>query len=135
MAAPGAFVIKSLIAEFDSTAYQSQLTKAELVPDTAVEQLKLLDGETASDVDDPSWTFQVAGVQDHKATQGLANFLRINHGTKVEVTFQARPGVGEQVATFDVVAMAPNFGGEQGSWNLMELELPVDGAPVWSVSV
>lgn len=135
MAAPGAFIMRNAATSFDSTAYNSQLTKAELVPDTAVEQLKLLDGGTASDVDDPSWTFQIAGVQDHVATQGLANFLRVNHGAKVEVEFQARPGVGQQIATFDVVAMAPNFGGEQGSWALMELELPVDGEVVWSVSI
>lgn len=135
MALGGSFIIKSASAEFNTTNYSDQLSKTELVPETTVEQLKLINGKVASDVDTPSWTFQIAGTQNHEVATGLAHFLRTNHGQTVEVVFQAKAGAGQAIATFDVIAMAPPFGGEGGSWALMELELPVDGEPVWTVSI
>lgn len=135
MAAPGAFIMRNAATTFNSTAYNQQLTKAELVPDVTVEQLKLLDGGTVSDVDTPSWVFAIAGVQDWKVSQGLADFLNANHGLKVTVVLQPRPGVGQRIATFDCIAISQNFGGEQGSWALFETELPVIDQPVFTVSV
>lgn len=133
---PGAFMMRNASTAFDTAEYKSQLTKAELVPDTAVEQLKTLDPAVVySDVDSATWNFEIAGVQDWDVTTGLANFLHTNHGELVDVTFQPRPGTGQRIATFKVRAMSPNFGGEQGSWALIELSLPVDGAPVFTTSV
>src|SRR5690606_23803825 len=131
MPASNAFIMRSSIAEFDTTDYAEELSRAELVPDTQVEQLKLLKGNTVSDVDNPSWTFAISGIQDWTVTQGLCDFLNANHGEKVEVTFQPRLGTGERTANFGVVATSPNFGGEQGSWATFELELPVDGEIIW----
>ena len=135
MPASNAFIMRSSIAEFDTKDYAEELSRAELVPDTQVEQLKLLKGNTVSDVDNPSWTFAISGIQDWTVTQGLCDFLNANHGEKVEVTFQPRMGSGQRTATFNVIAMSPNFGGEQGSWATFELELPVDGEIVWGESV
>lgn len=133
--AAGAFLMRNASTTFDTTEYKSQLTKAELVPDTAVEQLKTLDPNTVhTDVDSATWTFEIAGVQDWVVAQGLSDFLHDNHGERVEVVLQPRPGGGQRIATFTVVAMSPNFGGEQGSWALMELSLPVDGVPAFTES-
>lgn len=134
--AAGAFVMRNASTTFDTTEYKSQLTRAELVPSTETQQLKTLDPATVhSDVDNASWTFNIAGVQDWVVSQGLADFLHANHGQVAEVVLQPKPGAGQRIATFDVICMSPNFGGEQGSWALMELELPVDGTPVFTVSI
>lgn len=134
--AAGAFIMRNASTTFSTTEYKQQLTKAELVPETSVEQLKTLDPNTVhSDVDTATWTFDIAGVQDWRVTQGLADFLHANHGQTVEVVLQPRPGSGQRIATFDVICMSPNFGGEQGSWALMELSLPVDGQPVFTESI
>lgn len=134
--AAGAFIMRNASTRFSTTEYKSQLTKAELVPDTTVEQLKTLDPAVVhSDVDTASWTFAIAGVQDWTVTTGLAEFLHANHGKTAEVVLQPRPGTGQRTATFTVICMSPNFGGEQGSWALMELELPVDGTVTFGTSV
>lgn len=134
--AAGAFVMRNASATFDTTEYNQQLTKAELTPSTETAQLKTLDPQTThSDVDSASWTFDIAGVQDWVVAQGLADFLYANHGQVAEVVLQPRPGAGQRIATFDVVCMSPNFGGTQGEWALMELSLPVDGAPVFTESI
>lgn len=135
-AAPGAFVMRNASTTFDTVQYKNQLTTAKLVPDADTQQLKTLDPDgTVSDVDTVSWIFELAGLQDHKVTQGLAGFLTLNHGQQVDVVFQPRPGVGERVATFTVIAKAQDFGGEQGNWAEFETELPVVGSPVFSVSI
>lgn len=134
--AAGAFVMRNASTTFDTTEFKSQLTKAELVPDATVEQLKTLDPTVVhSDVDAASWTFSIAGVQDWTVTTGLADFLHANHGELVAVVLQPRPGPGQRTASFNVIAMSPNFGGERGSWALMELELPVDGGVTFGTSV
>lgn len=134
--AAGAFVMRNASATFDTTEYKSQLTKAELVPSTETQQLKTLDPNTThSDVDSASWTFDISGVQDWQVAQGLADFLHDNHGQVVEVVLQPKAGTGQRIATFDVICMSPNFGGSQGEWALMELSLPVDGVPAFSVSI
>src|SRR5690606_17761741 len=115
MPASNAFIMRSSIAEFDTNDYAEELSRAELVPDTQVEQLKLLKGNTVSDVDNPSWTFAISGIQDWTVTQGCGDFLSASRGGKVDVTFQPRLGTGQRTATFSVIAMSPNFGGEQGS--------------------
>lgn len=135
-AAPGAFVMRNASATFDTTQYNNQLTKAELVPDTAVSQLKTLDPTgTVSDVDSASWMFEIAGVQDWKVAQGLCDFLNANHGEEIDVVLQPRPGTGQRIATFKCIAISQNFGGEQGNWALFETSLPVVGTPAFSVSV
>lgn len=128
--------MRNASAKFDTTEYgTSTLSKAELVPSTETSQLKTIGGTTHSDVDSPSWTFDIAGVQDWVVSQGLADFLHANHGQVVEVVLQPKAGSGQRIATFNVVCMAPKFGGSQGDWALMELSLPVDGVPAFTVSI
>src|SRR5690606_41529189 len=126
MPASNAFIMRSSIAELDTNDYAEELSRAELVPDTQVELLKLLKGNTVSDVDNPSWTFAISGIQDWTVSQCLCDFLNANHGDKIEVTFLPLLGTGQRSATFRVIAMSPNVGGEQGPWATFELELPVE---------
>lgn len=134
--AAGAFIMRNASTTFDTAEYKQQLTKAELVPDAPVEQLKTLDPSVIhTDVDTATWNFEIAGIQDWVVSQGLADFLHTNHGQTAEVVLQPRPGAGQRIATFTVMCMSPNFGGEQGSWALMELTLPVDGVPAFTTSV
>jgi hypothetical protein len=132
MSAPaGAYVVKNITATFDGVDYGNQHTKARLVPDTPVETLRTLvpDGIVV-DVDSPAWTFEMSGVQDYVQAQGLARYLTDNHGELVEIVLT--PKLGGVSATFEVLAMATEFGGEQGKFAMIEIELPVQGQPVFA---
>ena len=136
MPAPtGAHVYKNAIVTIDATEYANQLTRAELVPDQPVQTLRTLvpDG-TVQDVDTPTWTFAISGLQINIAG-GLAKALRDASGTEIEVTLQPKAGSAQATATFTIVAMTPGFGGSQGEWLQQELEMPVVGQPVFGTSV
>ncbi|MEE3918189.1 hypothetical protein V2I01_04830 [Micromonospora sp. BRA006-A] len=93
-----------------------------LVPDGVVQ-----------DVDSPVWTFEISGLQINVAG-GLARAPRDANGGEVDVVLQPRAGTGQATATFTVLALMPEFGGDQGEWATQELELPVVGQPVFGTS-
>lgn len=135
MPAPtGAHVYKNAIVTIDEVEYANQLTTARLVPDQPVQTLRTLvpDG-TVQDVDTPTWTFEISGLQINVAG-GLAKALRDANGGELEVILQPKAGSAQATATFTIVALMPEFGGEQGNWLTQELSLPVIGQPVWGTS-
>jgi hypothetical protein len=134
-AVAGAFVLRNSSVKFDATEFNNQLSKARLVPDSPVQQLRVLDPTgTLTDVDSAVWTFEIGGPQVW-TTGGLADFMNDNAGTVVEVVYQPRKGTGQAIATFEVTCVPMEFGGEQGAYNTFDISLPVLGSPVWSVSV
>jgi hypothetical protein len=133
MAAPtGAYVLRDATVTIDSDEYANQCTKARLVPDTPVQTLRTLvpDGIVV-DVDSTAWTFELSGVQDWTNSTGLADALNDAKGTQVVVVLVPRAGVGKPQATFTIVAMPVDFGGEQGNFNTFEGSFPVVGQPVF----
>lgn len=131
----GAFVLRNSSVTFDGTEFANQLSTARLVPDTSIQTQKTLDPEgTVQDVDNPTWTFEVGGPQGNDE-DGLTTYLTEHAGEEIEVVYQPKKGSGQKVATFTVIAMATDFGGEQGSFLSFSLSLPVQGEPVWSTSV
>lgn len=133
-AAVGAHVYKNAIVTVDAVEYANQCTKARLVPDQPVQTLRTLvpDG-VVQDVDTPTWTFELGGLQINIAG-GLAKAIRDANGGELNIVLQPKVGSGQATATFTVVAMAPEFGGEQGNWLTQELSLPVVGQPVFGTS-
>jgi hypothetical protein len=133
MTAPtGAYVLRNATITIGATTFSNQLTKAQLVPDTPVQTLKTLvpDG-VVQDVDTTSWTLELAGVQDWTNTTGIADSLNDANGTQVDCVLIPKAGVGKPKATFTIVAMPVDFGGEQGSFNTFEATFPVVGEPVF----
>lgn len=130
----GAHIYRNAIVTIDDVEYANQLDKARLVPDQPVQVKRTLvpDGAVV-DVDSATWVFEIAGLQVNKPN-GLAAALRAASGEQVTVTLQPRVGAAEATATFDVIALMPEFGGEQGNWLSQELSLPVVGQPVFGVS-
>lgn len=130
-----AHVMRDATVTIDTVEYANQVTRARLVPETPVQQLRTLvpDG-TVSDVDSAVWVLELSGVQSHK-TGGLAKALTDAAGTELEVTLQPRNGAGEDTATVTVLAKAVEFGGTQGQWRMFEVELPVVGSPTFGTSV
>lgn len=130
MAAPtGAFVMRNAEISFGATAtYVNQVTKARLVPDTPIQTVRTLvpDG-VVQDVDSAAWTLELEGIQDYTASTGLARYLFNNAGSTVTVTIE--PKSGGVSASCSVVLVAPPFGGEQGEFAMIEVELPVVGQP------
>lgn len=134
-AAAGAHVYKNALVEIDEVEYANQLTTARLVPDQPVQTMRTLDPTgTVQDADSATWTFEISGLQINIAG-GLAKALRDANGAELEVTLQPKVGTGQATATFTVVALMPEFGGEQGNWLTQELSLPVVGQPVFGTSV
>lgn len=124
--------VKIATEEFSQTG---QVTKARLVPDTPVQtQRTLVPDGVVQDIDSTVWTFEMAGIQDY-GTDGLAKALADAAGTQVTVIVQPKVGTGQDVATFTIVAMPVEFGGEQGAFRLFDATFPVVGQPVFSQSV
>lgn len=134
MAAPdGAYVVKDAIVTIDAIEYANQVRIARLVPSQEIQTYRTLvpDG-VVQDVDSPSYVFELAGLQINK-TGGLAKALRaLTLGEEVEVILAPRDLIGDDKATFTIVAMRPPFGGEQGKFAEIEMSFPVKGEPVYS---
>lgn len=131
--AANAYVIKNATVTIDAVTYQNQCRIAQLVPEQNIQTYRTLtpDGNQV-DVDAPTWTFKIAGLQIN-ATGGLAKALRaLAVGEQVDVTLAPRDVVGDDEATFTIVAMQPQFGGEQGTWAEIEMEFGVVGQPVFT---
>lgn len=132
--AAGALVYRDAVITIGAVQYANQATKARLVPDTPIQTVRTLvpDG-VVQDVDSTVWTFEISGLQINIAG-GLAKALRDAAGTNIDVILQPKSGSAQPMATFTAVALATEFGGEQGSYLTIELELPVLGTPVFGVS-
>lgn len=131
----GAMVFKDAVITIDAVAYTNQLRKARLVPAQNIQSYPTLvpDG-VVQDVDAPIWTWEIEGLQINIAN-GLAYYLRnLAVGANISVIQQLKSGVGQPKATFTAIAMAVEFGGEQGAFLTKTLTLPVLGVPVFGVS-
>lgn len=135
-AATGAFVVKNATITIDAIEYANQVRIARLVPEQAVQvyRTQVPDG-AVTDVDSPTWTLELTGLQINR-TGGLAMALRtLTIGEQVEMTLAPNNTPGDQEATFTIVASAPQFGGEQGSYAEIEMNFGVVGQPTFAVIV
>lgn len=134
MPAPtGAYVMRNAVVTIDAVQYANQCTKAILTPTAETQTLRTLvpDG-IVQDVDSNVWVLSLSLIPDHRTGAapdgGLARKLTDSHGLELDVTLEPKAGgVGK---TCTVIAKAVPFGGEQGSFNVVEVELPVIGEPV-----
>lgn len=135
MAAPtGAHVYKNAVFTIGATAYANQVRIARLVPDQPIQTYRTLvpDG-SVSDVDSAVWTLELTGLQINR-TGGLAEALRAAAATPdvpLAVVLAPHDADGETQAEFNVRPLMPPFGGEQGSWGVIEMVLPVIGQPTF----
>lgn len=135
MAVPaGVHVMRNATITIDTVEFANSVTKARLVPDTPTQTLRTLvpDGVVV-DIDSTVWTFEMSGVQAWAAS-ALAKTLNDAAGTEVDVVLQPKVGSAQDKATFTIVAMPVEFGGEQGNFRTFEAEFPVVGQPVFSTS-
>lgn len=131
----GAFVMRNATVTIETVEYANQCTRALLTPDAPTSTLRTLvpDG-IKQDVDTNVWTLALTIVQDNSAA-GLAGILRTMHGQEIDVELTPKNGNvaagGSGKMTCTVVAKAVPFGGSQGEWTTAEIELPVQGQPVY----
>lgn len=128
MPAPtGAQVYRDAYISVDGVDYANQLNKARLVPDQPIQTFRTLvpDG-VVQDVDSVIWTLEVTGLQINIAG-GLAAYLRTNSGLSIAWVLRPKTGVAVPQATFNAIALMPEFGGEQGAFLPIDLTLPVIG--------
>lgn len=133
--ATGIIVYRDASIEVDSVEYANQVTKARLVPDTPIQTLRTLDPTgVVQDIDTPAWTFELSGGQKNDSG-GLAKALRdATPGTELDIVLLPKSGLSQPQASFTVLAMPVEFGGEQGSFGTFEIELPVVGQPTFGTS-
>jgi hypothetical protein len=130
--ATGAFVYRNAFLSVEGTEYENQVYKARLVPDTPIQAQRTLvpDGEVV-DVDSTSWELELTGLQINVAG-GLAKYLRESTpGTELDIVLAPQNEVGKPSATFVVLSMPTEFGGEQGNFAPIDITLKVKGAPVF----
>jgi hypothetical protein len=134
MAYARAMVFRNPTVTINSVAYTNQVSKARLVPDTPTQTMRTFGG-VDKDRDSTSWTLELAGHQD-RGTGGLADALddAAAAGTPIEVVIQAKAGAGQDVATFDMVPVPVEFGGESGEWKLFDQTFEVVDQPAFSQS-
>lgn len=135
MGAPdNAFVVKNIAFTLDGTTYANQVTKARLVPDTPIQQVRTCvpDG-TVSDVDSASWTLEISGLQINKSG-GLAAALRAAAGEQIDVVLSPQAGSGNPQATATIIAIHVPFGDEQGKFASLDTVVPVIGQPVFGTA-
>lgn len=136
MAAPtGVYVMKSSSIMVDDVEYNNQTTRSILVPDSPIQTKRTLvpDG-IVQDVDSAAWVWQVAALQKNDAG-GLALALRsATPGEIVEVVFMPLAGLSKPQATFSIIMLPVQFGGDQGAWADFEATFPVIGSPVFGTS-
>lgn len=132
MAPPtGAFVMRNAVVTIDTVAYANQSSTARLTPEAETQTWRgLVPDAIVQDVDTPVWTFNLSAIQDYTVAVGLARYLTDNHGNQIDVTLE--PKAGGVSAAFTAVAVACDFGGEQGQFATIEVELPVIGQPVFT---
>lgn len=131
----GVFVMKDSSIEIDSVQYENQMTRGILVPDTPIQTKRTLvpDG-IVQDVDSPAWVFQVAALQKNDSG-GLAKALRdADPGDELDVVYAPKAGLSMPQASFTILALPVQFGGEQGSWADFEAVFPVVGQPTFGTT-
>lgn len=126
-------LIKNAVVTIESVSYTGQVTAAELVADTPIQQTRTLNPSTViSDVDSTTYVFNMT------VSQGTAlheMMLAAADGELLDpIVFQVEAGVGKRKATFAAYNVRPNFGGERGGQLFSTVSLPVNGAVTWSVS-
>lgn len=134
MAYARAMVYRSPTVTIEATAYTNQVSKARLVPDTPTQTMRTFGG-VDKDRDTPSWTLELAGHQDRGAG-GLADAIddAVAAGTNLDVVIQSKAGAGQDVATFTIVPVPVEFGGESGEWKLFDQTFEVIDQPVFTQS-
>lgn len=131
--ATGAHVYRDGVVTIDDVEYANQLKTAMLTPTQNTQTYPTLVPDGAQqDVDAPTWALHIVGLQINK-TGGLAHALRaMAIGEQVEVVLAPHNGVGEDEATFTIVAMKPPFGGDQGAFGEIDMTFPVVGQPAFA---
>lgn len=128
-------VMKDSLVEFETVDHANELTRARLVPETPSQTTRTLVPDGAiTDVDSPTWTLELAGLQKH-ITGGLGLLLNTTTpGDLLDVVYEPRAGVvGQPSYAFQVVSKPIPVGGDQGAQALFEVVLEVIGAPVKSI--
>ena len=127
-----AHVIKYAVFDVETVSYNNQITKARLVPDTPVQTLRVMDPEgIVTDSDSAAWVLELAGIQDFGVgSLGAALRTAANAGTDLEVEFQPKAGVGQDLATFTIRPVNIPFGGDAGAFRTFDVTVPVIGSPV-----
>jgi len=134
MAYARAMVLRNPTVTIESVDYSDQVSKARLVPDTAIQTMKTFGG-VDQDRDQPVWTLELAGHQD-RGTGGLGDALddAVAAGGTLTLEIQAKPGAGQDKAVVEIVPVPIEFGGEAGEWKAFEATFPVVDQPVFSQS-
>lgn len=130
--ATGPFVVRNALVTIEGVEYNNQCTKARLVPDVPIQQVRTLvpDG-TVSDVDSAIWTLELTILQMNR-TGGLTKFLRDSTpGDELDIIIAPKNSSGEDKATLVALALPVPFGDEQGKFALVEVSLPVKGSPTF----
>lgn len=128
----GAILIKDALVKFGATTFTNQCTKARLVPDTPSQTLRTMvpDGQV-TDNDSSVWTLELEGLQDWE-TGGWAAYMNTNSGSLITVVIAPKLGSGKMQATVSARIKPVPFGGSQGEFAMLDIELDIQGQPTFA---
>lgn len=126
-------LIKNPVFTLEGTDYTGDVTSAELVGDTPIQQTRTLKPSTViTDVDSTTSVLNLTIVQGSPLHNCL--LVTVAPGDLLDAVLQVEPGTGKTKATFIVASVVPSFGGDRGQTLTTQVSLPVSGAVAWSVS-
>jgi hypothetical protein len=128
-----AYVLRDALVTIEDTEYENLFVKTRLVPKTDVQTLTTLvpDG-VVQDVGTTIWEWQVTIAADWTASTGLAAVFNDNNGDQLDVVMAPKNSSGKPQASFTIVSMPVDFGGDQGAFNTVDAVFPVVGQPTFS---
>lgn len=134
-AVSGVRVMRDATVKIEAVEYANQCVKVRFVPDQSIQvQRTLVPDGAITDTDSPTWTCEMTILQKNE-TGGLAKAIRdAAIGSDLDVIFAPQATVDASATVTAVLrAIAIPFGGEQGSFNNLEIVLPVVGSPTFGL--
>jgi hypothetical protein len=122
------FVLKNAILKIDADNYEASVSQVEFTPTNPTATWQGMTPASAfNSVGASTWVCAFSGAQDWDNEDSLSNYLLVNEGENVAVTFHPVAGGPGFAAT--VTLVAPSIGGTVNGVPVFTVSLPVQGKP------
>ena len=121
-------ILKEGSISIGATDFANIISKSKLVPSQDIVTFTGYIPEAVyQDVNTATWVWQITAVASW-AAGGLAKLLHENAGMELDCVFTPNTPTGES-ASFTIMPTEVPFGGDQGTFNVEDMIVPVIGQP------
>lgn len=126
------FILRDIILTLDATdTYEAHVNRVFFNPQSnTVTWQGLTPSAKFTGQTEPTWTLELAGVQDWETANSLAQFLTDNAGEEIAAKFSPQAGSGLSEFTATVIGAPVAIGGDVNTVPQFSVTLGVVGQPV-----